>query len=994
MALSRYRLTLSIAVAVMAIAVYLIVDMQRAGREQVVTRFGQHQQFQAQQVAHAVETYLEATAHTLLHLARVAGEPGLDRARLEANVNTFSAPTPGRPRTSITAVDERGGILYATNQSAQGVAFATSAVLQWAQKPENRGHVVISSWNRTDPAGAARRANQLFVATPFWQEPASSGQEQWRGVMVVTLDVAALLAERPSLSSAPDEPLRFWIMDQDGTVLLQSDHPEMVHLNIRDADAACLQCHGSFDYVNKMLVARQGTAEYRLAGRPPQLAAFAPVAFANAGWVVVVNTSEEEVVNALRRDLQKMLLVVGLLAAGGSLLAWTLYGNSRERRHAEDDARHWQEKHFLEQSLRLAEEDVSRLHRQNTLILDSVMDGILGLDTEGRHTFVNPAAARMLGYDAVELIGKTSHTMWHHTTKDGHPYAAESCPIYAAYKDGAIHQSGDDVFWRRDGAPLAVEYTSTPIMEQGHLVGAVVTFRDLSDRRQAEAVIREKETYFRTLVENAMDIVSVLNADGTIGYESPAVARVLGYDPSERIGKNALEFVHPDDHQRITSLFQQTALTEGGTATTICRYHHRNGSWRTLESIGRNRLDTPGIHGVVINSRDITESRQLETQLRQAQKMEAIGTLAGGIAHDFNNVLAAILGNAEIILSELEPEHPSHESVQEIVNATRRATDLVSQILTFSRRRESERRTVDLGSIAAEALRLVRATLPATIAIRADIENEPALVLADPTQMYQIVMNLAANAAHAMRDQHGTLTVAVRPLTMDAILASQFTELREGPFIRLSVSDTGHGIDAATRERLFEPFFTTKPQGEGTGLGLAVVHGIVNTHGGAIRVRSDPGQGTCFDLYFPAAEACATEAVNASTAVPRGAGQRILLVDDERAIASVTLRVLTELGYQVDAEVNPEHALERFSSQPDDYYDLVITDLAMPGLNGRELAARVLARRPGQAIIMVTGFSGNLTPEKARTLGLRAVLHKPLDRATLGRAVFEAVMLG
>ena len=352
-------------------------------------------------------------------------------------------------------------------------------------------------------------------------------------------------------------------------------------------------------------------------------------------------------------------------------------------------------------------------------------------------------------------------------------------------------------------------------------------------------------------------------------------------------------------------------------------------------------------------------------------------------------MLSAIVGNAELMACELAADHPAQESIGEIFKATRRATDLVRQILTFSRQRDQERRSIELGSIAKEALKLLRATLPATIAIRAEIADGAPPVMADPTQLYQVFMNLASNAADAMRERGGTLTVQIAPTVVDAAHAHEHPDLHEGAYVCLSVGDTGHGMDAATLERVFEPFFTTKPPGEGTGLGLAVVHGIVKSHDGAITVRSEPGVGTTFDLYFPVAPSHSTDSGDAP-AVPRGRGQRILYVDDEPALCRVVQRELANLGYQAEAYSSAQEALDQFVAQPG-RFDLVITDLAMPGMSGRELAGRLLELRPEQLIIMVTGYSGALTPDKARQLGLRAVLHKPLDAAGLGRAVFDAL---
>jgi PAS domain S-box-containing protein len=396
--------------------------------------------------------------------------------------------------------------------------------------------------------------------------------------------------------------------------------------------------------------------------------------------------------------------------------------------------------------------------------------------------------------------------------------------------------------------------------------------------------------------------------------------------------------------------------------------------------------------GRVWHFRDVSERRQMdrdraraEMRLRQSQKMEALGTLAGGIAHDFNNILAIIYGYAEIASGEAGAGSPVREELQEVLRAADRARDLVQQILAFSRQTEQEKRPTQIGLIVKEAMKMLRASLPSTIDIRSRIDSR-AVVMADATQIHQVLMNLCTNAAHAMRDNGGFLEVSLQDVRLD-VPVSSFADLEPGSYLRLTVKDTGHGIDPAIVDRIFDPFFTTKEKGAGTGLGLAVVHGIVESHGGSIEVESAPGRGTTFHVYFPTVAAAAPAAERRAADVPRGS-ERILVVDDEKVIATILSNMLRSLGYDVEARTNAVEALEavwsRLESRP---FDLVITDMTMPVLTGAKLAEELflLDRRP--AIVLCTGFSETMDQESAKALGVEGFLMKPFTMHALAATV-------
>ncbi len=373
---------------------------------------------------------------------------------------------------------------------------------------------------------------------------------------------------------------------------------------------------------------------------------------------------------------------------------------------------------------------------------------------------------------------------------------------------------------------------------------------------------------------------------------------------------------------------------------------------------------------------DVTELRDTQAQLRQSQKMEAIGTLAGGIAHEFNNVLGAILGYTDLALHAIAPDTPPWQHLQKVRTAGNRATGLVKQILTFSRQSDQERKPVQLHFLVAEVLTLLRVSLPTTIEMQQHMAQDVGAVLADPTQMHQVLMNLCTNAAHAMRDTNGVLHIGLDTVEIDAAAAAALPPLHPGPHVRLTVRDTGHGMAPEVIERIFDPFFTTKGVGEGTGMGLSVVHGILVHHGGAITVESTPGQGTTFAIYLPRIEATVENEDGTEEEIPPAQGC-ILFVDDDVMLARLGQATLEQLGYEVVCHTSSIKALEVFRAMPQ-RFDLVITDQTMPHMTGEHLSGELRRIRPDIPIILCTGFSHMINAEKARALGIDAFCLKPV----------------
>lgn len=517
----------------------------------------------------------------------------------------------------------------------------------------------------------------------------------------------------------------------------------------------------------------------------------------------------------------------------------------------------------LSQTISEREEAENRLaesEQKLRLILDSAGEGIFGMDATGSCTFCNTSSLRMLGYDRPdELIGKNVNRHIHRAPADAPDATGREHPIYRAFLHGECIHTDDEIFWKTDQTPLPVEYWAYPQIKDDRIVGTVVTFVDISKRKEAEE-----------------------------------------------------------------------------------------------------------------------EKRNLELMLLQSQKMDAIGILAGGIAHDFNNILTSIYGNTEIAKIRCGDDAKLAKHLDQIMIASDRARDLVKQILTFGRKDDICKQPLELNQLIFEALKLIRSSIPATISINHQLDSN-VVAYADANQIHQVLMNLCTNAYHAMAEKGGTLSVGLEKVECTEETLVQDSRIPPGRYAVIEVSDTGCGMDSDTIQKIFDPYYTTKPTGKGTGLGLAVVHGIVKAHGGKIFVHSESGAGSMFRVFLPLAEGDApAKAVEPSQHVSIGNGEHIIFVDDEQQIRDIAREILTSNGYMVEVYDNAMHALERLQRDP--YAcDLLVTDMAMPGMNGKELVQGVLALRPALPIILCTGYSELIDSESAKRVGIMEYLQKPVS---------------
>jgi PAS domain S-box-containing protein len=506
---------------------------------------------------------------------------------------------------------------------------------------------------------------------------------------------------------------------------------------------------------------------------------------------------------------------------------------------------------------------------------------------------------------------------------------------------------------------------------------------------EVQMTLRESQERYHKMLMFSPD-AHFVHVDGLITFVNEAFCRLMGAtEPAQLLGRPAMETVHPD-HREFVRERQQKILNDQPLTPSEMKFIRLDGISVDVE-VASIAFDFRDHQEVQVIARDITERKRSDAQFLQAQKMEALGQFSGGIAHDFNNILSAIVGYTQLAHLVLKGNTEVRGYLDAVLKSANRAAHLVRQILTFSRQQPEERQVIDLGPIVAESIELLRATIPLSIEFGTSVVMDAPVVLANADQIHQILTNLGINAWHAMKGLPGRLQVNLERCVVDVVHASTQPRLRPGVYARISVSDTGSGMDPATLQRIFEPFFTTKLPGEGTGLGLAVVHGIMDSNDGAITVYSQPGEGSIFHLYFPAHAGVATAATLAEDGpVPRGDGERILVVDDEELLTELGQKTLVELGYKVEVATRPAAALAMVRASPQ-RFALVLTDQAMPGMTGIVLASQLRQIRRDLPIILMTGYSVSLTPEVLEAAGVRQLLLKPINLHALGTAVHAAL---
>ena len=614
--------------------------------------------------------------------------------------------------------------------------------------------------------------------------------------------------------------------------------------------------------------------------------------------------------------------------------------------------------------------------------LTSIGDAVISTDLSGNITFMNAVAEDLTGW----TLGNAMHkpiTEVFHIINEQTRLEVEN-PISKVLREGMIiGLANHTLLVKKDGTEIPIDDSGAPIRDkEGNIAGVVLIFRDIIERKEAEKALSLASAYNRRLIEASIDPLVTINPDGRISDVNAATEQATGHSRDELIGTDFCDYF--TDPRKARAGYEMV-FKEGLVRDYPLEIRHRNGHITTvLYNASVYRDDTGSVIGVFAAARDVSEQQKLEVQLRQAQKMEALGTLSGGIAHDFNNILAAIVGFTELLSGHIEKGSRDAHRIERIMEAAIRGRELVEQMLAFSRKTEQVKKPLRVSSIVNETVKLIRATTPTTISIEVNTISESDLILGDPTQIQQVLMNLCTNAAYAMREKGGSLGIDLNDFSVSASDGNP-VGIAPGLYVKLIVRDTGTGIPAGIMDKIFDPFFTTKKLGEGTGLGLSVVHGIVKQHDGYITVETEPGRGTTFTVYLPKLKGETETGAVHEDDIPTGC-ERILFVDDEESLVEMGEDVLAELGYEVTSRMNGRQALALLKGDPS-RFDLVITDQTMPEMTGIELAKEILAIRADMPIIMCTGFSYVVDADKAKAAGIKAFAMKPLTKREIAKTI-------
>ncbi|MFH2064905.1 MAG: PAS domain S-box protein [Pseudomonadota bacterium] len=609
-------------------------------------------------------------------------------------------------------------------------------------------------------------------------------------------------------------------------------------------------------------------------------------------------------------------------------------------------------------------------------LLDRSPDCIYLHDLKGNFLDANPAALDLLGLTKNQLAAMNFSSLLKESQID-RALKANREILEKGYESGVteyelVTQNGETIYMETKGILIYQDEKPCAILGIG---------RDITHRRQTEAALRKSEEKYRFLIENATDGIMIVQ-DDVIRFANSRMVEMTGYSKEEFVNEHFADFIVTDNREEVIRRFRKLVSSHKTIKTITFKGRHKHEKEIIVQAkiVEIEWEEKPA--GLVF-LRDITAEKQYETRVMQTQKMEAIGTLSGGIAHDFNNILGAIVLNAEMALEDVEQDTEAEYSIQQILQSSQRAKRLVDQILTFSREAITEKKPLEFGIIIKETLKMLRSVIPATINITQYIPTDIGMVMADPAQLQQMVVNLINNAVDAMKENGGDLEITLEQIEVEESPAG--FDVEPGEYIQLRIKDTGKGIRPKNLKRIFDPFFTTRKSENRTGLGLSVVHGIVSVNNGFIKVDNEEGIGTVFSVFFPRVKEMEVPVKQEMADELAGTG-KILFVDDEPALIDAGKRLLQRLGYEVITAESGMKAHELFCRNPESF-DLVITDTTMPNMTGIELSKELHAVRPDLPIIVCSGFSELISAEIASEMGIQAYIMKPFIRQEMADAI-------
>ncbi len=902
-------------------------------RKKTIAAFNNEQMILADQAIKGIEVFFDTYAKALRYFA---GQPAIIRLDDSGRVlmDDFLS-IHASELSAIIRIDAGGRVLY-TTPPGKGIMGNDISIQEQNQQIRETHQPIISDLFTT-----VRGEKTIAFVYPIFEGEKYVGSINF-------------LIPFTYISQKYLDPIR--VADRGFTMMLSSTGLDLYGPREKHVGHKVVKCFRDEPEMlllsEKMMSRKQGSltikAPLSIDGDSPPVtryAVYAPVDLpGNNFWSLVVISPENNVLAAMHGFRNQWFMVTAVAICAVLLLSYLLTRTLARNRE--------------EKNRRAVEEQLVRL-------LDFTPMGIIVYSkNDGKVAYVNKEGLELLGGNEGDILGESVFDFVH---ADSREFVATRL---TSLVEGESNEAATIKLIIPGGVVKDVEISSALFIFNGQ--GSFISvFRDVTEELKQEATQRR----LVTAIEQANESVVITDQTGVIEYVNPAFTETSGYSREEVLGRNPSLLSSGKQDRRFYRKLWET-ITHGRVWQGRIVNRRKDGELYTeMATISPVRDTTGKITHYVAVKRDVSHEVELEKKLRQAQKMEAIGTLAGGIAHDFNNILGAILGFADMALLQSDPDSPAHESLMHIRKGGKRAADLVQQILTFSRQSTAEKKQIAVTPLLQESLQLLRASLPSTITIHQDLQAKNALVLADATQLQQIVINLCTNAFQAMREHGGELTIRLEELDFQE--CGKTLQLKTDTCIRLTVADTGTGIDPAVLERIFDPFFTTKEPGEGTGMGLSVVHGIIRDIGGEISVDSMPGRGAIFTVLLPATDAVEEEEDGVKAPLPMGT-EHVLVVDDEEDILTTSRMMLAHLGYTVSVSKDPAAMLDNIKKGTFEC-DLVVTDQTMPHLTGLELTRELHRLQPNLPVILCTGYSDRVNEQSVTDVGGVGLLMKPTD---------------